>query len=90
MVRLANRLTHRLPPFLATMGPVERRIASWSEYLLYALLLVQTADRVGHAVGRPIPDRPVGPFLCPGSHRTTSMFMRCSAVRIASSPSCYF
>jgi cytochrome b561 len=41
VVRLANRLTHRLPPFLATMGPVERRIATWSEYALYALLLVQ-------------------------------------------------
>jgi len=41
VVRLANRLTHQLPPFLATMGPTERRIASWSEYLLYALLLVQ-------------------------------------------------
>jgi cytochrome b561 len=41
VVRLANRLTHRLPPFLATMGPAERRVATWSEYLLYALLLVQ-------------------------------------------------
>ena len=41
LVRLANRLTHRPPPFLATMGRVERRIATWSEYLLYALLLAQ-------------------------------------------------
>lgn len=41
VVRLVNRLTHRLPPFLATMSRAERRIASWSEYLLYALLLVQ-------------------------------------------------
>jgi cytochrome b561 len=41
VVRLFNRLTHRPPPFLATMGPVERRIATWSEYLLYALLLAQ-------------------------------------------------
>ncbi|TVX91167.1 cytochrome b [Mycolicibacterium porcinum] len=41
IVRLVNRLTHRLPPFLATMGPLERRVASYSEYLLYALLLVQ-------------------------------------------------
>jgi cytochrome b561 len=41
VVRLANRLTHRLPPFLATMGPFERRIATWSEYALYALLLAQ-------------------------------------------------
>lgn len=41
IVRLVNRLTRRLPPFLATMGPLERRIASYSEYLLYGLLLVQ-------------------------------------------------
>ena len=41
IVRLANRLTRRLPPFLATMSPLERRISSYSEYLLYALLLVQ-------------------------------------------------
>ncbi|OIN78767.1 cytochrome b [Mycobacterium malmoense] len=41
VLRLANRLTQRLPPFPATMSRVERRIASWSEYLLYALLLVQ-------------------------------------------------
>src|SRR6478735_8529714 len=41
VIRLVNRLTHALPPFLASMGPVERRVASWSEYLLYALLLIQ-------------------------------------------------
>ncbi|GAB2994414.1 cytochrome b [Mycobacterium bourgelatii] len=41
VVRLINRLTHRLPPFLETMSRTERRIASWSEYLLYGLLLAQ-------------------------------------------------
>ncbi|HYB37899.1 MAG TPA: cytochrome b/b6 domain-containing protein [Mycobacterium sp.] len=41
VVRLVNRLTHRPPPFLTTMSRVERRIATWSEYLLYALLLSQ-------------------------------------------------
>jgi cytochrome b561 len=41
VIRLANRLTHRPPPFLATMSRVERKIATWSEYLLYALLLAQ-------------------------------------------------
>jgi cytochrome b561 len=41
VVRLINRLTHRPPPFLKTMGPAERRIATYSEYLLYALLLAQ-------------------------------------------------
>ncbi|WP_156686148.1 cytochrome b [Mycobacterium sp. Marseille-P9652] len=41
VVRLANRFAHRLPPFPASMGPAERRVASLSEYLLYALLLAQ-------------------------------------------------
>jgi cytochrome b561 len=41
VVRLVNRLTHRPPPFLATMSPLERRITTWSEYLMYALLLAQ-------------------------------------------------
>lgn len=41
LVRSANRLSHRPPPFLATMSRVERRIATWSEYLLYGLLLAQ-------------------------------------------------
>jgi cytochrome b561 len=41
VVRLINRLTHRPPPFLTTMGPIERRIVTWSEYLMYALLLAQ-------------------------------------------------
>ena len=41
VIRLANRLTHRPPPFLATMSRAERRIATWSEYLLYALLVAQ-------------------------------------------------
>jgi cytochrome b561 len=41
VVRLVNRLTHRPPPFLMTMGPLERRFATWSEYLMYALLLAQ-------------------------------------------------
>jgi cytochrome b561 len=41
VVRLVNRLTHRPPPFLATMSRLERKVATWSEYLLYALLLAQ-------------------------------------------------
>ena len=41
VIRLANRLTHRPPPFLATKSRAERRIATWSESLLYALLLAQ-------------------------------------------------
>ena len=41
IARLLNRLRHRPPPFLATMGPLERRFATYSERLLYALLLIQ-------------------------------------------------
>jgi cytochrome b561 len=41
VVRLINRITHRPPRFRATMSPIERRIATWSEYLLYVLLLAQ-------------------------------------------------
>ncbi|MGD1239889.1 cytochrome b [Mycobacterium seoulense] len=41
VVRLANRLRHRPPPFLSTMSGAERRVATWSECLLYALLLLQ-------------------------------------------------
>src|ERR1700752_2333085 len=40
VVRLGDRLTHHPPPFLATMTPLERKIAAWSELLLYALLLL--------------------------------------------------
>ncbi|MGB8406459.1 MAG: cytochrome b/b6 domain-containing protein [Mycobacterium sp.] len=41
IARLINRLRHRPPPFLDTMRPLERRIATWSERLVYALLLLQ-------------------------------------------------
>jgi cytochrome b561 len=66
LVRLANRLTHRLPPFLATMGPAERRIASWSEYLLYALLLVQPLIGWAMLSAARFPITLVGPIRLPG------------------------
>ncbi len=66
VVRLANRLTHRLPPFLATMGPVERRIASWSEYLLYALLLVQPLIGWAMLSAARFPIVLAGPIRLPG------------------------
>ncbi|OBI78792.1 cytochrome b [Mycobacterium asiaticum] len=66
VIRLVNRLTHTLPPFLTTMGPVERRIASWSEYLLYGLLIVQplTGWAMLSAARNPIVS--LGPFHLPG------------------------
>ncbi len=66
VVRLANRLTHRLPPFLATMGPVERRIATWSEYLLYALILVQPLIGWAMLSAARFPITLVGPVHLPG------------------------
>jgi len=65
-VRLVNRLTHRLPPFLATMSPLERRIASWSEYLLYALLLVQPLIGWATVSASRFPVTLVGPIQLPG------------------------
>ncbi|ORW95502.1 cytochrome B [Mycobacterium sp. IEC1808] len=66
VVRLVNRLTHRLPPFLATMGPAERRIASWSEYLLYALLLVQPLIGWAMLSAARFPITMAGPLRLPG------------------------
>jgi cytochrome b561 len=66
VVRLVNRLTHRLPPFLATMSPLERRIASWSEYLLYALLLVQPLTGWATVSASRFPVTLVGPIQLPG------------------------
>jgi cytochrome b561 len=66
VVRLVNRLTHRLPPFLATMSPLERRIASWSEYLLYALLFVQPLTGWATVSASRFPVTLVGPIRLPG------------------------
>ncbi len=65
-VRLANRLTRRLPPFPATMSRAERRIASWSEYLLYALLLLQPLIGWAMLSAARFPIVMVGPLQLPG------------------------
>jgi len=66
VVRLANRLTHRPPPFLATMSRAERRIATWSEYLLYALLLVQPLTGWAMLSAARFPITLWGPIRLPG------------------------
>jgi cytochrome b561 len=66
VVRLANRFTHRLPPFLATMGPAERRVATWSEYLLYALLLAQPLVGWAMLSAARFPVTLIGPVHLPG------------------------
>jgi cytochrome b561 len=62
VIRLVNRLTYKLPPFLATMGPLERRVASYSEYLLYALLLLQPLVGWATLSAAREPITMVGPF----------------------------
>jgi cytochrome b561 len=66
VVRLANRLTHRPPPFLATMSRAERRIATWSEYLLYALLLLQPLTGWAMLSAARFPITLWGPVRLPG------------------------
>jgi cytochrome b561 len=66
VVRLANRLTHRPPPFLATMSRAERRIATWSEYLLYGLLLVQPLTGWAMLSAARFPITLWGPVRLPG------------------------
>ena len=66
LVRLVNRLTHRLPPFLATMSRAERRIATWSEKLLYALLLIQPLIGWAMLSAATFPITVVGPLQLPG------------------------
>lgn len=66
VVRLANRLTHRPPAFLATMSKTERRIATWSEYLLYGLLLVQPLTGWAMLSAARFPITLLGPLALPG------------------------
>lgn len=66
LVRLTNRLTHRPPPFLATMSRAERRIATWSEYLLYALLLAQPLVGWAMLSAARNPITLLGPVALPG------------------------
>jgi cytochrome b561 len=66
LVRLANRLTHRPPPFLASMSNTERRIATWSEYLLYGLLLVQPVTGWAMLSAARFPITLLGPVALPG------------------------
>jgi cytochrome b561 len=65
VIRLANRLTHRPPAFLATMSRAERRIASWSEYALYALLLAQPVIGWATLSAAGLPVTLVGPLRLP-------------------------
>jgi cytochrome b561 len=65
VIRLANRLTHRPPAFLATMSRTERHIATWSEYALYALLLAQPVIGWATLSAAGLPVTLVGPLHLP-------------------------
>src|SRR5246127_1833033 len=66
VVRLVNRLAHRPPPFLATMSPLGRRFATWSEYLMYALLLAQPLIGWVMLSATGVPITIYGPIHLPG------------------------
>jgi len=66
LIRLVNRRTHTLPPFLATMSPAERKIASWSERLLYTLLIIQPLVGWAMLSAARWPIVSLGPFELPG------------------------
>jgi cytochrome b561 len=66
LVRLVNRRTQKLPPFLASMSPAERKIASWSERLLYTLLIVQPLTGWAMLSAARSPIVSLGPFEMPG------------------------
>lgn len=84
VVRLANRLTHRPPAFLATMSRAERRIATWSEYLLYALLLVQPLTGWAMLSAARFPVTLVGPlrlpFIAPRNLDLSAVLRECHGV----------
>ena len=66
VVRLANRAFHHPPPFLKTMRPMERRVATWSERLMYALLIVQPLVGWAMVSATDAPVTLVGPLHLPG------------------------
>ena len=66
VVRLINRLTHRPPAFVKTMGPLERKVATWSERLMYALLVLQPLVGWALVSASDSPVTLVGPLHLPG------------------------
>jgi len=66
VVRLVNRLRHHPPAFLTTMGPLERKIATWSERLMYALLILQPLVGWALVSASDVPVTLVGPVHLPG------------------------
>lgn len=66
VVRLVNRMRHHPPAFLETMGPLERKAATWSERLMYGLLLAQPLVGWAMLSAADSPITLVGPLYLPG------------------------
>ena len=66
VVRLVNRLRHHPPAFLTTMGPLERKVATWSERMMYALLVLQPLVGWALVSASDVPVTLVGPLHLPG------------------------
>ncbi|MCV7422507.1 cytochrome b [Mycobacterium yunnanensis] len=66
VVRLINRMRHHPPAFLTTMGPLERKVATWSERLMYALLILQPLVGWALVSASDVPVTLVGPVHLPG------------------------
>jgi len=64
VIRLVNRQLRPLPPFLATMSASERAIATASERLMYALMLLLPLVGWGMLSAARLPVR-VGPLVLP-------------------------
>lgn len=65
VIRLINRRLTDLPPFPPTMSPLERRIASASEKLLYGLMIVLSLVGWGMLSAGSFPIVLVGPVQLP-------------------------
>ncbi|MEU0498139.1 cytochrome b/b6 domain-containing protein [Mycobacterium sp. NPDC006124] len=66
VVRLGNRMRNHPPAFLTTMGPLERKVATWSERLMYTLLVLQPLVGWALVSASDLPVTLVGPLHLPG------------------------
>ncbi len=77
VLRYVNRRLNPPPPFLETMSPLERRVASASELFLYALMFT-LPGRMGDAIGRALPHRDVRIYPVTADPSAKSIGVRCA------------
>jgi cytochrome b561 len=84
VVRFVNRQLNPPPPFLATMAPLERRVATWSELAMYGLMFVQQVVGWGMLSAARYPIVPYGslhlPFILPYSPMLYAVLRRTHTV----------